>query len=64
MGPVLFLVYINDIDNAVTSMNKKFADDTKLYQQTESDQESNELQEDLQHIMRWSEEWQMLAIVR
>ncbi len=60
LGPVLFLIYINDIDNAVTSMIKKFADDTKLYRQTESDQEANELQEDLHRIMKWSEEWQML----
>ncbi len=29
LGPALFLVYINDIDNAVTSMIKKFADDTR-----------------------------------
>ena len=35
-------------------------DDTKLYRQTESDQEANELQEDLQCIMKWLEEWQML----
>ena len=31
LGPMLFLLYINDINNAITSQIKPFADDSVLY---------------------------------
>ena len=30
-GPTLFLIYINDLDDSITSNVLKFADDTKLF---------------------------------
>ena len=31
LGPVVFLIYINDLDDGVTSKILTFADDTKLF---------------------------------
>ena len=31
LGPLLFLIYINDLDDDITSKVLKFADDTKLF---------------------------------
>ena len=31
LGPLLFLIYINDIDDSVSSNLLKFADDTKVF---------------------------------
>ena len=34
IGPILFLVYINDLEERVTGNILKFADDTKLFRKT------------------------------
>ena len=34
IGPILFVVYINDLDKGVTGKILKFADDTKLFTKT------------------------------
>ena len=31
MGPILFVIYINDLDDDITSKVLKFADDTKVF---------------------------------
>ena len=31
LGPILFLIYINDLDNAIWSNILKFADDTQMF---------------------------------
>ena len=55
--PILFLIFINDLDFSIKS---QFADDTKLFRNITNTYDYNELQEDLNNLMKWSEEWQML----
>ena len=58
LGPCLFVIYINDIDDTVSSKILKFADDTKITASIYSVEE-HILQTDLTRLMEWSEEWQM-----
>ena len=60
LGPVLFLIFINDIDTAVSSYVLKFADDTKLYRVVDCQQEGQKLQKDLDGVCEWAEDWKMM----
>jgi len=59
LGPLLFFVYINDVDDAVNSKILKFADDTKIFLDG-SEEDVNSLCSDLCNLVEWSKEWQML----
>ena len=60
LGPILFLIYINDMDDSITSNVLKFADDTKLFRKVNTDGDKQNLQNDLDRLVKWSEKWQML----
>ena len=60
LGPILFLIYINDLDESITSNVLKFADDTKLFRKVNTDGDKQHLQNDLDSLVKWSEKWQML----
>ncbi len=47
LGPVLFIIYINDINNRLNSFISKFADDTKIGSSIVDDRDRINLQEDL-----------------
>ena len=60
LGPLLFLVYINDIVKNIESTVKLFADDTSMYLSLEDTAErSRILNADLQKIINWSEKWKV-----
>ena len=61
LGPLLFLIYINDLDDNITSNVLKFADDTKVFRKVNTDGEKQHLQNDLDRLVKWSEKWQMLS---
>ena len=60
LGHILFLIYINDIDDVVSSKILKFADDTKLYRTVTNQDDIEILQSDLVNLCYWSEDWLML----
>ena len=47
-GPVLFIIYINDLPGVVGSVCKLFADDCKLYSSIASEADQKDLQEDIE----------------
>ena len=59
LGPLLFVIYINDIDEVVNSKLLKFADDTNIFNKVNSVEVEN-LRSDLHSLVSWSKEWQML----
>ena len=59
LGPLLFVVYINDIDHGLKSTVSKFADDTKLCGIANSHADQLDIQEDLDKLAQWSEKWLM-----
>ena len=62
LGPCLFIIYINDIDQAIDAVLqiKKFADDTKGCAIVDTDEHCTRIQNQLDKIYQWSLDWQML----
>ena len=61
LGPHLFLIYINDLPDEITSSCKIFADDTSLFSKIENKSYSNfQLNKDLETISKWAFQWKML----
>ena len=61
LGPLLFLIYINDLPNKLKSNAKLFADDTSLFTIVKDENKSaNVLNNDLSLISEWAFNWKML----
>ena len=59
LGPLLFIIYVNDMDGDMAARISKFADDTKLGMNVAEEGNVARLQEDLRKIGEWSDTWQM-----
>ena len=60
LGPILFLLYINDLPECVKfAICKLYADDSKLLANVETDEDRLRLQEDLNRIVDWTNTWLM-----
>lgn len=59
LGPVLFVIFINDLPNAVRSVVRIFADDTKMYGKATTTEDRVELQKDIDNLSKWSDNWQL-----
>ena len=51
-GPVLFLIYINDLDDNITGNVLKFADDTKMFRKVNTDGDKQHLQTDQDKLVK------------
>ena len=60
LGPILFLIYINDLEDDISRKVVQFADDTKLFRKVTNDTDKQSLQDDLEKLVKWSEKLQML----
>ena len=47
LGPILFLIYINNLEDDISSKILKFADDTKVFRKVISVTDKQSLQDDL-----------------
>ncbi len=59
LDPVLFIIYVNDIDEGLTCKISKFADDTKITGRGTTTAEKALLQSDLDRLVNWTGKWQM-----
>jgi hypothetical protein len=57
LGPVLFLLFINDLPAVINTRCQIFADDTKLYHPIVSLIDFNNVQHDIDKLVQWSDEW-------
>ena len=61
LGPLLFLIYINDLSNDLSSNCKLFADDTSLFSVVNNIHTSaTTLSQDLKAITKWAFQWKMI----
>lgn len=59
LGPLLFLIYINDLPSYVSSNIHLFADDCVIFRKIASDDDVFLLQSDLNAVCSWCKVWQM-----
>jgi ribonuclease P/MRP protein subunit RPP40 len=61
LGPILFLIYINDIEHICCGNTKLqlFADDAKIYSNINIENASSLLQRSLDNLAEWAKEWQL-----
>ena len=61
LGPILFIVYINDLSNVFprSVFSKYFADDAKLYTEISTVDDVDTLQFSLDYLAIWASSWQL-----
>ena len=59
MGPLLFLLYINDLPRNITSQVRLFVDDCPVYHLIKTLSDGTVLQQDLDRLCSWATTWGM-----
>jgi hypothetical protein len=59
LGPLLFLLFVNDLPDWVHNSIRMFADDTKIWANIQIAEDSMSLQKDLDRLVEWSNLWML-----
>ena len=59
LGPILFVMFINDLTDQIRSTVKIFANDTKILRALHEQEDYSYLQDDLDRLFEWSQLWQL-----
>ncbi len=59
LGPLLFLLYVNNLPDQVQCQSKLFADDAKFFWETQTLADCALLQQDVNHLSAWTRNWQI-----
>jgi len=59
LGPLLFLLYVNDIGVCIESQTRLFADDCTIFRDVAGREDCEALQSDLHHLYQWAHKWQL-----
>jgi len=59
LGPLYFIIFINDMPEAVHNFIALFADDAKLFSSISCFKDQEHLQEDLANLQNWADKWQL-----
>ena len=59
LAPIIFNLFINDLELGVSNEVAKFADDTKLFKVVKTERYCEELQRDPSKLGEWASKWQM-----
>ena len=57
LGPILFVIYINDIVDNLTGTAYLFADDMKIYNVIRDEEDCVCLQKDIDMLLEWTDKW-------
>ena len=59
LGPLLFIIFINDLPEQVNSECYLFADDTKIFREIKGPDDHTILQNDINTMLDWADKWQL-----
>jgi hypothetical protein len=57
IGPLLFVIFINDLPSELMNVSKLYADDTKIISKVNSVESVKIIQEDLDKAFNWTRKW-------
>ena len=57
LGPLLFLIFVNDLPNLITTHIRMFANNTKIWTKIACSEDVDKLQKNLDNLSSWSTKW-------